>query len=101
MIGNQTVVAQFDIAPDQVTLRVDKSGPGSGMVTSDPAGVSCLPTCVVLFARNTAVTLTPIALGASRFDEWRGGSCDHLTGPCTVFMDQDRGENARFVEGKN
>jgi hypothetical protein len=98
MVGDQTVVAQFDIAPDLVTLRVDKSGPGNGMVTSDPAGVACLPTCVIQFVRNTTVTLTPIAGGDSKFDEWRGGVCDHLTGPCTLLMDQDRGELAWFVE---
>ena len=46
MIGDQTVVAQFDIVPDLVTLRVDKSGPGNGMVRSDPGGIACLPTCV-------------------------------------------------------
>ena len=100
MTADQTVVATFDLAPaDLVRLRVDTSGNGEGIVTSDPGGIACEPNCEVFFPRNTVVTLTPTAGVGSRFDEWRGGPCDHVTGPCTIALDRDQSANARFVRG--
>ena len=58
MIGDQTVVAQFDIVPDLVTLSVDKSGPGNGTVTSDPAGMF-LPTCVAAGTQSSRSLPSP------------------------------------------
>src|SRR6185503_7490899 len=40
-----TAFPVFDIAPDQVTLNVDKSGGGNRTLMSDLAGISCGPGC--------------------------------------------------------
>jgi len=77
MVGNQTVVAIFDPAPpDLVTLTVNKQGGGDGTVTSDPAGISCGPSCGTSQAscqRGTTVTLTATADQGSSFNDWHGG----------------------------
>ena len=98
LTGDQTIVAQFDLVPDMVTLSVNTSGPGNGTVTSDQGGISCPSACVASFTRGTTVTLTPIASEGSRFDEWRGGACNNQRGPCVLVMDDNRSANARFVE---
>jgi len=45
-------------AVDQVTLTVSKGGTGTGLVTSNPAGISCGITCSGQFAIGTTVFLT-------------------------------------------
>jgi hypothetical protein len=93
----QTVVAQFDLLPDLVTLSVNKSGPGVGTVTSAPAGIDCGGTCEFQFLRGTVVTLTATPIGNSVFAGWRGGPCEAFgTGPCMITMDDNRSANARF-----
>ena len=98
LTGDQTIIAQFDLVPNVVTLSVNTSGPGNGTVTSDQGGISCPSACVVSFTRGTTVTLTPIPSEGSRFDEWRGGVCNNQRGPCVLVMDDNRSANARFVE---
>ena len=98
LISDQTIIAQFDLVPDVVTLSVNISGPGNGTVTSDQGGISCPSACVASFIRGTTVTLTPIPSEGSRFDEWRGGACNNQRGPCVVVMDDNRSANARFVD---
>ena len=98
LTSDQTIVAQFDLVPDLVTLSVNTSGPGDGTLTSDQGGISCPSACVASFTRGTTVTLTPIPSEGSRFDEWRGGACNNQRGPCVLVMDDNRSANARFVE---
>jgi len=98
LTSDQTIVAQFDLVPDLVTLSVNTSGPGDGTVTSDQGGISCPSACMASFPRGTTVTLTPIPSEGSRFDEWRGGACNNQRGPCVLVMDDNRSANARFVE---
>ena len=95
----QTVVAQFDLLPDLVTLSVNKSGPGqgNGTVTSVPAGINCGGTCQFQFVRGTAVTLTAVSSGNSIFAGWQGSPCEAFgTAPCLITMDDNRSANARF-----
>ena len=66
-----SVTARFERIRDEV--RVVKTGPGVGLVTSRPAGVSCGDTCVAAFARGTRVELTSIPDRSSRFGGWGGG----------------------------
>ena len=97
MTTAQTIVAQFDLLPDLVTLSVNNSGPGDGTVTSVPAGIDCGGTCQFQFVRGTVVTLTAVPIGNSVFAGWRGGPCEPFgTGPCTITMDDNRSANARF-----
>jgi len=60
--GNQYDLWWDDFQPPDRTLTVSKSGTGSGMVTSSPAGIDCGSTCSYAFAYNTVVTLTPLPL---------------------------------------
>lgn len=76
------------------TLSVIKAGTGSGIVTSNPAGIDCGSTCTVSYTSGTQVTLTAQAASGSSFAGW-GGACSG-TGTCTVSMDVARSVTAIF-----
>src|SRR4051794_9275805 len=76
-------------------LTVNKSGTGTGGVTSAPAGIDCGATCTHSFADGTMVTLTAAAAADSTFTGWTGEGCTG-TGACTVTMDQARSVTAAF-----
>jgi hypothetical protein len=44
--------------PPPATLRIVKSGPGTGTVTSSPAGINCGFDCMQSYTNGTVVTLT-------------------------------------------
>ena len=90
---DRSVTASFVHGPR--TLAVAKSGNGSGLITSDPSGVNCGPTCEANFPYGTEVTLTPTAAAGSDFTGW-SGACSG-TGTCTVQMDQIRNVEATFT----
>jgi hypothetical protein len=77
-----------------VTLSVALEGGGSGIVTSNPAGVNCLPTCSADFTPGSSVTLTATPSAASVFAGW-SGACTG-TGTCTVTMDSAKSVTATF-----
>ena len=54
------------------TLTIEKTGEGSGTVTSAPAGIDCGSTCAHDFATGSVVVLTAKGDGGSRFDGWHG-----------------------------
>src|SRR5207247_899953 len=64
-------------------LAVTTAGPGS--VSSNPAGISCDPTCRAAFAPGTTVTLTATAAAGATFSGW-GGTCAGTTALCPVMM---------------
>jgi len=97
MAGDQTIVAQFDAAPNLVTLSVNKVGSGDGVITSLPGGIDCGGACQATFTMGTVVTLTAVPNGDSEFEEWEGGDCNG-NGACVLTMDQNRSVNARFDE---
>ncbi|MEK7461451.1 MAG: hypothetical protein AAB586_00030 [Patescibacteria group bacterium] len=69
------------------TLDIYKSGTGSGIVTSQPAGINCGSVCAANFPNNTTVTLTAIPATDSTFIKWFGGACSNQTSPtCTIPM---------------
>jgi PASTA domain/Divergent InlB B-repeat domain len=75
------------------TLTVSKSGPGSGTVTSSPAGISCGSTCATTLGGVggfQSITLHAAATAGS-FTGWSGGGCSGastctptVVGPTTV-----------------
>jgi Putative Ig domain/Divergent InlB B-repeat domain len=77
------------------TLQVSKSGAGSGMVTSNPSGISCGTTCSRSFSGGTAVTLTAVAASGSVFAGWSGGGCMG-TGSCAVQINNNVTVTAAF-----
>jgi hypothetical protein len=85
-----------DMIPPAVSLSVCKSGTGSGMLTSNPAGIICGSDCSETYDYNTSVTLTAAAATGSTFTGWSGSGCSG-TGTCTVIMDAARSITADFI----
>jgi hypothetical protein len=77
-----SATATFDRTP--VTLSVVKSGPGTGTVTSAPAGISCGAICAQSVAPGTTVTLTATPAVGSTFTGWAGACSGTATCSMTV-----------------
>jgi hypothetical protein len=91
MSADHTVTATFDVFAQ---LNVTKAGPGSGTVTSSPAGIDCGATCSASFTSGTTVVLTATPDAGSVFTGW-SGDCTG-TGTCTLTMSADRNVTATF-----
>ncbi len=77
-------------------LTLQKSGNGSGTITSSPAGINCGDTCSNDFADGATVTLTAATAVGSAFNGWVG--CDDSTGLiCNVSMNSARDITADFT----
>ncbi len=85
-------------APTKYELTVEKTGTGSGKVTSSPAGIDCGGECSAEFEEETLVTLTATASEGSEFVKWTG--CDSVDGEgkCLVSMASDEEVEAEFKE---
>jgi uncharacterized repeat protein (TIGR02543 family) len=90
---DRSVTATFNL--QSFTLSVSKNGAGSGIVTSNPAGINCGSTCSTLFTNNTVVTLTATNTSPSTFGGWSGAGCSG-TGTCTVTMSSTQSVTATF-----
>jgi len=80
MDASKNVTAIFNSAQ----LTIAKSGNGSGVVTSNPSGISCGSTCVKNFKPQSSVTLTAKADLGSIFKSWTS-PCP-ATDSCTITM---------------
>ncbi|MFY9271246.1 MAG: DUF1565 domain-containing protein [Candidatus Manganitrophaceae bacterium] len=92
----KSVTATFNLQTFRLT--VNKSGNGSGTVTSDPAGINCGPTstCSATFNIGTRITLTARQSDNSTFTSWSG--CDTTDrNSCTVTMDRAKIATATFT----
>jgi hypothetical protein len=78
----RNVTASFQ--PSSIRLSVVMAGPGTGRVTSSPAGIDCTNDCSADFPPATAVDLTASADAGSTFQNWTG-ACSG-TGTCSVTM---------------
>ncbi len=67
-------------------LSVQLAGSGSGLVTSNPAALSCDPTCSALVPHGVTVTLTATPDAGSTFIKW-SGDADCQDGSVTVNAD--------------
>ena len=75
---------------------MNKSGSGTGTVTSDVGGINCGATCSVSFVSGTIVTLTAAAAPGSAFTGWSGSGCAGI-GTCQVTVDAAKAVTANFV----
>lgn len=82
--------------PPRPTLTVNRSGLGSGIVTSSPTGLDCGTTCSAQFDSGTQVTLTASAAVGSTFAGWSGGGCSG-PGTCKVTLNADTVVTAIFT----
>ena len=78
------------------TITVQKSGSGSGLVTSDVTGIDCGNTCSANFKSGSSVTLSAKPAANVRFAGWSGTTCQG-TSTCTVLMNQIQTVAASFV----
>ena len=53
-------------------VTIEKVGSGTGVVTSEPAGIDCGATCNALFESGICVDLIPVADSGSIFTGWSG-----------------------------
>jgi len=79
-----TVRARFE--PRDVDLEILPVGPGSGVVTSAPAGISCGAACRASFSAGTRVRLDAAANAGS---EVRGFGLDCVGDVCATFVPGD------------
>ncbi len=77
-------------------LTAKKTGTGTGIVTSEPAGIDCGSTCSAEYPEGEAVTLTAKADAGSTFEGF-SGACTGA-GPCEVTMDEAREVTAAFAK---
>ena len=92
MDANKNISAFFQAI--HFDLNVNKSGTGSGTVTSSPPGIDCGLDCSESYIIGTAVTLTAIPDGGSTFTGWSGDP-DCLDG--SVSMDLPKTCTATFT----
>lgn len=77
-------------------LVVQKSGTGTGKVTSNPFGIQCDPDCQAEFDASRQVTLTATADQGFVFKEW-SGDCSGTQDQTTVVMDGPKTCTAEFT----
>jgi List-Bact-rpt repeat protein len=95
--SNATVTARFTAATNTGRLTVTKNGNGSGVVTSNPSGISCGAACSAEFTTPTTVVfLEATPSGGSTFSGWSGAGCSG-TGACVVVMVSDQNVTATFT----
>jgi len=75
-------------------LRVTKSGTGTGVVTSDVAGINCGSDCYVFFIEGITVVLTATADAGMSFSAWSGDGTGLVTR--SLLMDGNKVVNAEF-----
>jgi alpha-tubulin suppressor-like RCC1 family protein len=88
----------LDLLPQSLVyvLDVSKYGSGSGVVTSNPAGIDCGSDCSATNAYATLITLTADAGAGSAFTGW-SGACNG-TGECRIVMDANKSVAAAFYD---
>lgn len=77
------------------SLSVSRDGPGSGRVTSSPAGIDCGAKCAAEYADGSLVELTAGPDTGYVFDGW-SGACSGQGNPCALAMDAAKSATARF-----
>ncbi len=77
-------------------MSIAKSGTGTGVVTSEPAGINCGTTCNAFMSGSVRITAAPAFL--SYFVGWAGGGCSG-TAPCNLNLDSAKSVTATFTLG--
>ena len=84
---------QFNRTRNEVNLPGTQTG--TGRVTIQPGGTSCVSECSRIFQQGTQVTLTASADAGSTFRGWNGSGCSG-TGSCAISMNQAHQVTATF-----
>jgi hypothetical protein len=81
MDADKNVTATF---VTRFALNVDKTGTGTGTVTSNPPGINCGPDCDELYNAGTVVNLTATPDPPATFDGWAPDEPDCTDGQVTM-----------------
>ena len=87
-----TVAVAFDTLPPKLTVSENISG--AGLVTSNPAGITCSKICTATFNPGTTVSLAAAANFGFVFNGW-SGACSG-SGPCTINLSAPASVTANF-----
>lgn len=87
--------AEINLDLQKRSLNVEKTGSGTGTVTSAPAGIDCGGDCSDELDYATEITLNAVPGPNSLFTGW-GGACSG-TSDCVVTMDEIREVTAGFA----
>jgi len=93
--GIDSFILKFEVG-EKYLLTINRSGNGSGTVTSADGGINCGTDCSEVYDSGTVVTLTATAEADSVFGGWSGDvvSSDST---CTATMDSDKTITAKFI----
>jgi len=94
MDAAKTVTAIFTLTSAKYVLTATKTGTGSGVVTSNPAGIACGMDCDETYDNSTSVSLTATPDSGSVFIGWGGGCSGRNT--CVVTMTDPITVSAQF-----
>jgi len=98
--ASQQITASFSATQNTPVLTEILAGTGAGTITSNPAGISCAPTCSASFTNGTQVTLTATASASSSFTGW-AGSCSGTSPTCALTMNASQQVTATFAATEN
>ncbi|MBV5308414.1 DUF1566 domain-containing protein [Chromatium okenii] len=82
---------------ESFSLTVNKTGTGSGIITSKEGQINCGSNCSGNFESGSSIilTATPDTSSGSTFSGW-SGACTNKTGDCTVTMSAAQTVTANF-----
>jgi Divergent InlB B-repeat domain len=85
----------YECPPPDVALTISPAGDGTGIVSSDPAGIDCGTACSAEFPASSTVTLSVTSTGGDTFMGW-SGACVGTASTCEVTMSQAMEVTAMF-----
>jgi phospholipase C len=91
----QSVDPNATVPATSFQLTVQLVGSATGTVVSNPAGISCAPTCTASYTSGTQVKLTATANQGAFFAGWTG-ACRGTASTCTVTMNANLSVTATF-----
>jgi hypothetical protein len=83
-------------APIVYPLNISKTGPGTGTVSSEPAGINCGSDCSESFDTGTILTLTATPASGSVFTGW-SGAYNGTDNPYSLTMNEAKSISAEFI----
>ncbi len=95
----KTVTASFDTAGSNTTggysVTVQKTGAGSGTVTSSDRKINCGTACSTSYNNGDSTTLTAVGAPGSTFTKW-SGACTGTRNTCTLNINSAKTVTAEF-----